>query len=74
MRCGPHIITIIIDLEFLQVSTIMNNIIKIILLFIGFGSIHAQRSIELEGGLGLPGGDLENLYNNQPYYVYYSNK
>lgn len=38
------------------------------ILLIGFGSVHAQRSLELEGGLGLPGGDLEDIYKNQPYY------
>jgi outer membrane protein W len=46
----------------------MRNILMVIILLMGFGSIHAQRSLELEGGLGLPGGDLDNLYNNQPYY------
>lgn len=37
-------------------------------LLVSFGTTFAQRSIEVEGGLGLPGGDLETFYNNQPYY------
>lgn len=37
-------------------------------LLVSFGTVFSQRSIEVEGGLGLPGGDLETYYNNQPYY------
>lgn len=39
-----------------------------IFLLVSFGTAFSQRSIEVEGGLGLPGGDLETYYNNQPYY------
>lgn len=37
-------------------------------LLVSFDTAYSQRSLEVEGGLGLPGGDLETYYNNQPYY------
>jgi opacity protein-like surface antigen len=46
----------------------MKRLLLLGIILFGFTTVYAQRSIEVEGGLGLPGGDLETFYNNQPYY------